>query len=323
MSQSPAEPGSSTQPSGTDSITVVGAGISGLAAAHALVRRGAAVRVVERGRVAGGRMASRRLDGRPVDLGASYFTAKPGTRFAAQVDSWLERGLAREWTDTFSVATPDGVTESKTGPMRYGAAAGLRSLVEDLARGVDVELETPLDRLVPGESTILAMPDPQARRFLPDSATGYLDGGDAWEPTIAVALRFGSRLWDADLHGVFVNDSPVISWIADDGDRRGDGAPVLVVHSTPGLARTHLDDVSGALPDIVAATRRVLGLTADPVETYVHRWTFAKPSAPHEEPFFLDEQRRLGVCGDGWGGHSSVSAAWESGDALGTAFPLP
>ena len=64
---------------------VVGAGISGLACARALRSAGLPVRVLDRGRKPGGRMASRRLQGRPVDIGASYFTAGDDDAFAALV----------------------------------------------------------------------------------------------------------------------------------------------------------------------------------------------------------------------------------------------
>lgn len=306
-------------------ITVVGAGISGLAAARAIADRGGNVTVVDRGRAPGGRMSGRRLAGRPVDLGASYFTAREGTPFRAVVDDWLTRGLAREWTDTFAVATPDGIVDSTTGPMRHGAAAGLRSLVVDLGRGLEIRQEVAVDRVVAGEPTVLAMPDPQARRLVDESSPlqDRLDDGSAWDPTLAIALRFEERAWSADLHGVFVNDSPDIGFIADDGDRRGDAAPVLVVHSSPETARAHLDDPSAALPLVWEATRRVLGLSVEPIETHVHRWTFAKPRDPHDDPYLLDVDLGVGVCGDGWGGRSSVGAAWASGHSLGEAFPLP
>ena len=78
-------------------------------------------------------MSSRTMHGRPVDLGASYLTATGGSPFAGVVDDWVHRGLARPWTDTFAVAGPDGLRRTTTGPLRYGAPGGLRSLVEDLA----------------------------------------------------------------------------------------------------------------------------------------------------------------------------------------------
>lgn len=55
-------------------VVVVGAGIAGVACARELARAGVTVTVLDRGRRVGDRMAARRFDGRPVDLGASYLT---------------------------------------------------------------------------------------------------------------------------------------------------------------------------------------------------------------------------------------------------------
>src|SRR5919199_3224902 len=92
-------------------VVVVGGGISGVACARALRAAGVPVRVLDRGRRVGGRMALRRerLAGveHIVDIGASYFTVSDPA-FAAVVDDWRTRGLAREWTDTFTVLHADG-----------------------------------------------------------------------------------------------------------------------------------------------------------------------------------------------------------------------
>ena len=55
-------------------VVVVGAGISGVACARRLAAAGIPVELRERSHVPGGRMASRTLAGRRVDLGASYLT---------------------------------------------------------------------------------------------------------------------------------------------------------------------------------------------------------------------------------------------------------
>lgn len=300
---------------------VVGAGIAGTACARVLRAAGHDVRVVDRGRVAGGRMATRRLHDRPVDLGASYVTVSDD-RFAAVVDDWVLRGLARRWTDTFSAAGPDGLGAPKPGPLRYGAAQGLRSLVEDLAH--DVEQQVQVATVGPGTTVdgeaydvvVLAMPDPQALRLLDPShaAARALVEGRGWEPTLALAAGFASRTWDVD--GCFVNDDDVLSWLADDGARRGDGAPVVVAHSTPGFAAGHLEDPDGAADAMVSALRRVLDVPA-PAWTYVQRWTFSKPAGPRDEAYGLVDG--IGLCGDGWGA-SKVQAAWLSGHLLGTAL---
>ena len=305
-------------------VLIVGAGIAGIACARALGDADVSARVVDRGRRPGGRMASRTINGRTVDLGASYFTVEPGSPFDGVAADWVERGLARPWTDTLAVAGAHGIHDSRSGPMRYAAATGLRGLVLDLARGLDVEQGVTVEHVAPGEAdgerydaVVLAMPDPQAGRLL-DAASplrGALEG--AWVPSIAVVLEWAAREW-SPFRAAFVNDSPVLATLADDGDRRGDAAPVLVAHTTEELAREHLDDPDGAVAPTVEAVRRVLGLTGSPVHSFAHRWTFARPSAQHAEPFHWADG--IGVCGDAWGERSSVGTAWASGDALGRAI---
>ena len=108
-------------------VVVVGAGIAGIACARELAAAGVEVRVLERARVVGGRMASRRLHGRPVDLGAAYFTVSD-PEFARVVEGWRAAGLARPWTDSLAVFE-NGTRGAAPGPMRWAAPDGLRSLV--------------------------------------------------------------------------------------------------------------------------------------------------------------------------------------------------
>ena len=90
----------------SNSTTVIGAGISGLACARALTEAGVPVRVLDRGNRAGGRMASRTLHGRQVDLGASYLTASSGSPFAA-----VAKATGRPVPEP-NPSAPGGVTSS-------------------------------------------------------------------------------------------------------------------------------------------------------------------------------------------------------------------
>ena len=171
-------------------------------------------------------------------------------------------------------------------------------------------------------ATVLAMPDPQAVRLVGDHPVADVLTR-AWEPVIALAARWDTRTWDdvsptGRFEGAFVNDDPAIGWVADDGRRRGDDAPVLVVHSTPALAAQHLSDPTAAGPELVAALRRVMGLD-EPAEVHVHRWTFARPIGERAASYALVDgpSGPIGVCGDGWGPKPKVETAWVSGSRLG------
>lgn len=276
-------------------------------------------------------MASRRMGDRPVDLGASYFTVDAGAAFEAVVDDWRARGLAGAWTDRFTVLG-QGSPQDKQGPVRMRAAAGLRSLVEDhlgSIAGLEVE-QREVERVQrsgrgwlvddePARAVVLAMPDPQARRLLPDADPLRSRLDRQWAAILAVTVRAARRTWDGAspsgrFEAAFVNDHDVLSFVADDGRRRGDDQPVLVAHTTPEFAAGHLEDPGAAAPAVLDALRGVLDLPDD-VETHVHRWTFARPTGERRAAYLWEEG--LGVCGDGWGESPKVETAWSSGDALG------
>ncbi|EWC64261.1 Amine oxidase, flavin-containing [Actinokineospora spheciospongiae] len=302
-------------------VVVVGAGIAGVACARVLAGAGVPVRVLERGRVVGGRMATKRYGGRPADIGAGYFTARDGA-FGAVVASWCDRGLARPWTDTLLAVDGSGRAPT-TGPVRYAAAGGLRSLVADLAEGLEVVTEHPVTTvdtgLVDGErvdAVALAVPGPQAARLLPaGSPARHAAAHQSWSPALVATLRHPARTWPA-FHGAFVNDHPTLAAVFDDGSRRGDDAPVLVAHTTAEFAARHLESPAAATAEIADAVGALFDLPA-PTEAHVHRWTHATPNTPADAPFLLADG--IGIAGDAWG-RPRVETAWLSGTALGKAI---
>ncbi len=295
---------------------VIGAGIAGVACARVLQHAGEDVVVLDRGRVVGGRMASRRFHGRYTDLGASYFTVQDSA-FGEAVAS-----VAVPWTDSFHRWEDGALRDPRPGPMRWAAPGGLRSVVAALAEGLEIRHQVHVSSVTPGavdgerfDRVVLAMPDPQALAILTDPVDRAVLEDRAWDPVLVLAARWEERCWD--WQGVFVHGSDVLSWVADDGSRRGDGAPVLTAHSTPVFAATRLAVPADAAAELVA------GLTAvglpEPVEVLrVQRWTYAKPVGERPEMFSLSS-RGIGFCGDGWG-RSRIEAAWLSGNALGHAL---
>ncbi|HEX2808056.1 MAG TPA: hypothetical protein VHN80_17980, partial [Kineosporiaceae bacterium] len=264
------------------------------------------------------------------DIGASYFTVRD-ERFAAVAESWQRRGLARVWTDTFDLITPQGRTGTTSGPPRWSAPGGLRSLVEDLAQGLSVSPGVEVEEVdlddglsvdgEPAAAVVLAMPEPQAYDLLPEPVAEALGMGRGldWASTIAVWGAWDSRWW-GDLDGAFVDGSPVVSWIADDGRRRGDDAHVLVAHATGVFAAGRLDHPESAVQPIFCEVVALLGAGADvpaPLWTRSHRWSLASPRHPHKASYALHDSL-IGVCGDAWGPQARVEQAWLSGHELGT-----
>lgn len=298
----------------SDVVTIVGAGLAGATCAAALVASGVRVRVMDRGRAPGGRMASPELHGRRVDVGAGYFTVRDDD-FAAVVDRWQAAGLAQPWTDTFSVLEVGKDSRRTTGPVRWGTPGGLRSLVREVLGDIEVYRAEEVTAL-PDGPVVLAMPDPQAARLT--TVPQPVD----YQPVIALVAGFDERRWSLP-DAAFVHGHPDVEFIADDGARRGDGAPVLVAHSTAELAGRHLSEPDGARPFLVVGLRELLDCP-DPDWTHVHRWSFAKPAGAHPATFGLLELdgRPVGFAGDQWcpDGSPRVESAWRSGTDLAAAL---
>jgi renalase len=302
-----------------------------MACARRLADAGVPAVVYERARRLGGRMAVRteQVAGHrhPVDIGASYFTVR-NPDFGELVQRWQERGLAAEWTDTFVLATPDGRIGTTTSLMRWSSPGGLGSLVEDLADGVQVRLQHVVKAVTVGAGGLavdgepvaavaLAVPDPQAAELVsPQVAIALGVAARAWAPALCLWAAWAQSWWPP-IDGVFVDDSTVLSWVADDGSRRGDGAPVLVAHTTTAFAEQCLDDVTAAVDPMLGELPAVVGTGAMPEPEWVrvHRWSLAAPRHPRSQPYgWLP--LGVGACGDGWGPRSRVEQAWLSGHLL-------
>jgi renalase len=278
---------------------IVGAGLSGLKAASDLHAAGHRVLVLDKGRGIGGRAATRRWDGVPVDHGAQFFTAR-SDEFRAQTDDWLARGVCFPWCNGFSQWDDDGRGIRAPDPTdsqhpRFACHAGMSALGKDLARSLPAEsiclksrvatlrlvedywqasLESSVDGgdLPSGRCLILALPVTQALELLKNS--GLLDEIDSaarrrlatveYAPTLAVILR---GLADAPAwKGIQLRDK-TLSWISDDTSKRGaedsnaeKTARIFVLHASSDFSREWQDaDLSEATRLMVARAGELVG----------------------------------------------------------------
>ena len=112
-------------------VLVIGAGISGLLCASELQRAGVSVRVLDKGRGVGGRMATRRMGGGRLDHGAQFFTVREPS-FQSYVDEWLDAGVIQEW---FRHAPSDS---NAAGYPRYCGRSGMTDVAKYLCESLEV-----------------------------------------------------------------------------------------------------------------------------------------------------------------------------------------
>ena len=286
----------------TVDVLVVGAGISGIAAARRCTDAGPA-RPGARPREADRRPArrARPRDGHPVDLGAPYCTVSDD-RFRAVADGWLARGLLREWTDTFRVAGPDGLGEARTGPMRYARARrhaeprrgprarASRSSSGSSGRSAGLEVDGGAARVV-----VLAMPGPQAVRLLPRPPRGARRGGG---PAVR---RRRSRSSRGSPSGPGPSSTPRSCPTCRSGGSRTTAAATATAPRCSSRTRrpssrpAHLDDPTRRSSRRSTRCGRCSASRSSRRTAFAHRWTFAQPTAPRDRTFLLDRLRHRPV----------------------------
>ena len=324
-------------------IAMIGAGIAGLIAARTLTDHGLAVRVFDKSRGVGGRMATKRTDnGLKFDHGAQYFTARD-CRFCRYVRSWVEDGIVAPWEGRIVHVHNGKILAEKAQQVRYVALPGMNGLGKHLAEGLDLSLGTTVSQLRSarggqwqllddqGESlgefdkVIVNTPPPQAIAIL----QGHTDLCEQiarveMNPCWAVMLALGSRL-RVDFDGAFVESNP-LSWVSRESakpERTGPTADQWVLHASPTWSAAHLeDDPTAVATELVDQFATALGLSrgdrdllAKPAHVAAHRWRYAIPTRPLDADFLWDPTQGIGACGD-WCGGPRIEGAFLSGMAM-------
>ena len=313
-------------------IAVIGAGLSGLAFAQSL-GEAADVRLFEKSRGYGGRMATRRQDGYRFDHGAQFFTAK-SRRFQTFLQPFIDAGVVARWDARFVEIDQGRITARRTWSAEYPhyvGVPGMNALGRALGETLDVALETRVGeirrngrgwRLLDSGGGMLgefdwvvsAIPARQALDLLPREFV-HLDAVSERDMPgcYALMLGFAEALpldWDAAL----VKDE-AISWISVDSSKPGRGEGyTLVVHASNRWAEAHMEtteeDVVAALLD---ALRRVIGADVDAAGVVaLQRWRYANPGPREGEAALVDADNRLVAIGD-WCTRGRVEAACLSG----------
>ena len=331
-------------------VAVIGAGVSGLAAARRLMKEGSSVVVVEKSRGLGGRAATRRLSTGSgievsVDHGAQFFTARD-IRFMEQVSRWQEEGVCFPWCEGFMTwkegALHDPNPEWKE--PRYACREGMSHLGRRLAEGVEMlrefqvssvslsqglwELDTdPLHKDSPllARALFVSAPIPQAVHLVGSYLSKEqrkLIGRIRYGPCIAVMARYPDSTTPPPWRGIQARDPEgKISWMAWDSLKRGEGATaaVAVIHASKGFSSHLLDASKEELRGAGEELLREASVIGDPwmsapLEFIVHRWRYAHPEGPNVPGGFLraESEELLYLIGDGLNG-GRIEGAWLSG----------
>ncbi len=119
-------------------VIVVGAGLAGLVCARRLQQAGHQVCLLEKSRGLGGRLATRRINGVPLDHGTRYL-ANHGDRLQQLFDQWCDEKILAPWQPQTFVMSAEGELQTGATHQPYLVAPnGMNALGKHLAQGLTI-----------------------------------------------------------------------------------------------------------------------------------------------------------------------------------------
>jgi predicted NAD/FAD-dependent oxidoreductase len=323
----------------------IGAGLAGLACARALHDSGARVVVLERSAGVGGRCATRRVNGQPVDHGLSFLHGAD-TRFLEALRS-VEGAPAEHWPTRLSGSgTPCHPDAFREGQCCVAYAAGVTAFPKHLARGLDVRLRSNVRRIertndgwrafteagstFTARHLVLTQPIESARTLLatmaaaPDvvRASGLLSLVGT-VPCLTAIAGYAADAPEPPWHVAYPESSTVLQVAIHDSSKRP--APrtrVLVFQARPAWSSAHLaeDPASWGAALLEEAARLFGGWIGHPEWVQAHAWRRARisPAEAFAGPVVLPFQRAgsLGLAGEAFDAAAGAEGAFLSGLAL-------
>lgn len=333
-------------------IAIIGAGLSGLAAAQRLQQSGMSVDVYEKSRGTGGRLSTKRLDWASLDIGAQYFTARDA-RFQQAVDAWVTQGVAAKWPLSPHSIAGEQLVQLGDNESRFVGTPCMNSLAHCLAEGVTIRFNTRVAEVRRESSTwalhdeegqciahgydwlVSTLPAEQSRTLLADTQIAEGIPRDIHRPCWALGLATCGDVAPS-VQGLFGDKT--VSWVS----RLASATPSEFARPQPAnLHEVGFDDVwmlhfssdwslehGKEAQALVAETgkrwlEKVLGDNLkgqlDVLESYTHYWRYARlsdqalSSAPENAATILvDVPHGLGVVG-AWLAGGRVEGAYVSG----------
>ncbi len=321
------------------SVAIIGAGLSGLAAAHTLRDAGCTVTLFEKNRGVGGRVATRKRNDFIYDHGAQYF--KGGSELSTE---WITKKFPTP--DLIDIAKPvwvfDGAGHIKEGDPqqnkdpKWSYRSGFTSFARRMAEGLDVRLEMLIGRVQQTsigwnifdsnnehhgrfDQLLITIPATQAIGLIEASlfaneqgkAISEQLGKAAYNPLISVMLGYKPTPRTRPYYALVNTDKEhAISWLAWEHEkareRTPEGTGLFIAQMSPQYSKAHQETQHTILFQDVA--QRVSTLIDEqlspPIFTDVQYWRYALPSQKADADTLFATTLPLGLafCGDAFVG---------------------
>ncbi|QXD23593.1 FAD-dependent oxidoreductase [Opitutia bacterium ISCC 51] len=312
---------------------VIGAGMTGLAAANALTQSGKEVVLLDKARGVGGRLGNRRFDGAVFDHGAQFITARDG-RFKRLTLDWQNRGIIKEWRQRKLGA--DVVP-------RFRGSPTMSAIAKELGQNLDIRLSSPVGSIKQeGDEWSISLKEGehiQANALLitppVTQSLAILDAGKISIPeetrqrlekiqyekcfAVMVLLEQPSCI---PKPGYFKLKKGPIAWIADNQIKGISEIPAVTIHATGEYSETNWErDRDEIARDLIHSAKEWLGSSV--VKYQIHGWRYSKPTTTNVNLCeVISQHPPLLMAGDAFASARVEGAVLSGWAAAGTLLEL-
>lgn len=313
-------------------IAVIGAGMAALSAAAEL-STWSNVRLFEKSRGVGGRMATRYQGDLSFDFGAQYFTVRDNS-FKTFLNPYLESQVVQLWEPAF-VELKNGKLSSqrqwKDSPAHYVGAEKMTSLCKAMASEHEVHLDTRIIEMQrknkhwyltdqkknihgPFDWVISSAPPEQTTDIFPNEfAHSKALSRYQMSPCYTLMLGFESPLpisWEV----AFIKH-PVLSWMSCNHTKPGrpSGYSYVINSTNAWAAKNQTLDIENVMSLMLNELESLIG---SQLSHFTHidcqKWRYANIDKQRGPKALIDSQLGLGAFGD-WCIQGRVESAYLSG----------
>ncbi len=331
------------------SVAIIGAGCSGLAAAHELRDAGYAVTIFEQSQGVGGRAATRKQQGFTYDYGAQYI--KSGSPVSVSLVTERFR-----LPDLIDIAKPVWIFDQQghiqmgdpvqNAEPKWNYRSGLNALAKRMSQGLDIQLRMRVEYLRQNrtgwtlfdesghqlgefERVLISIPASQAAELIKASQIADALQEDisillleaTYNPLISVILGYRPMPQVRPYYALVNTDKAhAISWLAWEHEkapeRVPEGAGLLIAQMAPQYSQ---DNWQKETPEIMSDVANRVSLFLDeslgsPIFTGIYRWRYALPAVRADAGQLNGITMPVGLafCGDAFVG-GRVHLALEHG----------
>ncbi len=329
---------------------IIGAGCSGLAAAHELREAGYTVTVFEKSNGVGGRAATRKQQGFIYDHGAQYVKGGSPVSTALVTERFRLADLIDIDKPVWIFDRQGNIQEGdplKNADSRWNYRSGLNALAQRMAQGLDIRFQTGIGQLrqsVTGWSlfdgsgnhagefdlVLITIPAPQAVELIKVSQLNNTQREHIctllrkaiYNPLISVMLGYRPAPRARPYYALVNTDKAhALSWLAWEHEKAPERVPehagLLIAQMAPQYSRDHWDlPADEVISDVANQVATLLDEPLnEPFFTAIYHWQYALPVEKADAHQVNALSMGLAFCGDAFVG-GRVHLALEHGIAI-------